>query len=188
MNEGKWLCEYHLTNSSPLFNQKNIWKNPGYTTCMQYSSPSITKYNYPWKVNLASQLFVFLPFYFILAFSSVQSLICVWLFATPWITGLQASLSITNSRSLLRLTSTELVMPSHNLILVSPLPLPPSIFPSMRVFSSESVFRIRWPKYWSFTSASVLPMNIQGWFPLGLTGLISLQSKGLSGIFSNTTV
>ena len=62
----------------------------------------------------------------------------------------------------------------------------PSIFPSIRVFSNESVFLIRWPKYWS--SASVLPMNIQGWFPLGLTGLISLLSKGLSRGFSNTTI
>ena len=69
-----------------------------------------------------------------------------------------------------------------------PLLLLPSIFPSLRVFSNELVLRIRWPKYWSFGSASVLPMNIQGWFPLGLTGLISLQSKGLSRVFSNTTI
>ena len=72
----------------------------------------------------------------------------------------QASLSITNSRSLLKLTSIESVMPSNHLILGHPLLLP-SIFPSIKVFSNESVLLIRWPKYWSFTSASVLPMNIQ---------------------------
>ena len=82
----------------------------------------------------------------------------------------------------------ESVTPSNHLILCRPLLLPSSIFPSIRVFSSESVLHIRRPKYWSFSSASVLPMNIQDWFPLGLTGLISLQSKGLSRVFSNTTV
>ena len=96
----------------------------------------------------------------------------------------QASLSITNSWSLLKLMSISPVMPSNHLILCHPL-LPPSIFPSIRVFSNESVIRIRWPKYWSFSfPASVLPMNIQGWFPLGWTGLISLQHKGLSRVFS----
>ena len=90
--------------------------------------------------------------------------------------------------SLLKFMSIESVMPSNHLILCCPLPLLPSIFPSIRVFSKESVLYIRWPKYWSFNSASVLPMNIQDWFPLGWTGWISLQSKGLSRIFSNTTV
>ena len=76
----------------------------------------------------------------------------------------------------------------HHLILCHPLLLL-SIFPSIRVFSNESVLHIRWPKYWSFSfSISVLPMNIQSWFPLGWTGWISLQSKGLSRVFSNTTV
>ena len=74
----------------------------------------------------------------------------------------------------------------QHLILCCPLLLP-SIFPSIRVFSSESVLHIRWPKYWSFRTSS-LPMSIQGWFPLGLTGLISLQPKGLSRVFSNTTI
>ena len=83
-------------------------------------------------------------------FSSVQSLSCVWLFATPWTAARQASLSITNSRSLLKLMSIESVMPSNHLILCCPLLLPPSIFPSIRVFSNESVLHIRWPKYWSF--------------------------------------
>ena len=119
---------------------------------------------------------------------SVQSLSCVWLFATPWTTACQTSLFITNSQSLLKLMSIESVMPSNHLILYCPLLLLPSIFPSIRVFSNESVLCIRWPMYWSFSSASVLPMNIQDQFPEGLTGLISLQSKGLSRVLPNTTV
>ena len=99
----------------------------------------------------------------------------------------QAFLSFTISHSLLRLMSMESVMPSNHLILCWPILLPPSIFPSIRVFSNESVLHIRWPKYFS-TSASVLRMNIQDWFLLGLTGLISLQSKEFSRVFSNTTV
>ena len=100
---------------------------------------------------------------------------------------LQASLSFTIAHSLLKLMSVKSVTPSNHLILCRPLLLP-SIFPGIRVFSNKSVLHIRWPKYWSFlASASVLPMNIQDWFPLGLTGLISLQSKGLSRVFFNTT-
>ena len=83
--------------------------------------------------------------------SSVQSLSHIWLFATPRIAARQASLSITNSRSSLRLMSIESVMPSNHLILCHPLLLLPSIFPSIRVFSNESAVRIRWPKYWSFS-------------------------------------
>ena len=113
-------------------------------------------------------------FFTIWATSSVQSLCHVWLFATPWTAARQASLSITNSRSLPKLMSIESVMPSKHLILCHPLLLLPSIFPSIKAFSDKSALHIRWPKYWSFTSASVLPVNIQGWFPLGLTGLISL--------------
>ena len=123
-----------------------------------------------------------------LQFSSVQSLSHVQLFATPWKAAHQASLSITSSRSLVKLTSTESVMPSNHLSLCRPLLLSPSIFPSIRFFSKESVLHIRWPKNWISASASVLPMNIQNWFPLGWTGWISLQSKGLSRVFSNTTV
>ena len=92
-----------------------------------------------------------------LQFSSVLSLSRVRLFATPWTAARQASLSITNSRSLLKLMSIESVMPSNHLILCRPLLLP-SIFPSIRVFSKESVLRIRWPKYWSF-SFSISPSN-----------------------------
>ena len=114
--------------------------------------------------------------------SSVQSLSCVRFFAIPWTAACQASLSITNSWSLLRLMSTESVMPSNHLILCHPLVLPPSIFPSIRVFSNESALRIRWPKYWSF-SFSIGPANeYSGLIPLGWTGWISLQSKGLSRV------
>ena len=84
-------------------------------------------------------------------FSSVQLLSCVQLFATPWIAAYQASLSITNSWSLLKLMSVESMMPSNHLILYRPLILPHSIFPSIRVFSNESALRIRWPRYWSFS-------------------------------------
>ena len=89
---------------------------------------------------------------------SVQLLSRVWLFVTPWTTAFQASFSITNSRSLPKLMSTELEMPSKHLILCHSLPLPPSIFPSIRVFSNESVLLTRWPKYWSF-SLSISPSN-----------------------------
>ena len=116
---------------------------------------------------------------------SVQSLSRVQLFVTPWTTACQVSLSITNSWSLPKLMSIEAVMPSNHLILCCPLLLLPSIFPSIRVFSNDSALHIRWPKYWS---SSVLPMNTQDWYSLGWTGWISLQSKGLSRVFSNTTV
>ena len=119
-------------------------------------------------------------------FSSVQSLSRVQLFVTPWTAARQASLSMTNCWSLLKFTSIELVMPSNHLILCRPLLLP-SIFPSIRAFSNESVLHIRWPKYWSF-SFSISHSNTQDLFLLGWTGLVSLQSKGLSRVFSNTTV
>ena len=91
-------------------------------------------------------------------FSSVQSLSRVQLFVTPWTAACQASLSITNSWSLLKLMSIELVMPSNHLILCRPLLLPPLIIPSIRVFSNESVLQIRWLKYWGF-SFSISPSN-----------------------------
>ena len=119
-------------------------------------------------------------------FSSVHSVVSDSV--TPWTAARQASRSITNSQSLLKLMSIQLVMPSNHLILCRPLLLLPSIFPSIRVFSNESVLHIRWPKYWSFSSASVLPMNIQDCFPWGWTGWMSFQSKGLSRVFSNTNV
>ena len=145
---------------------------------------------------------------------------------TPWTAACQTPLSSIISQSLLKFLSTESVMLSNHLILYCPLFLPPSIFPSIRVFSNKSVLLMRWPKYWSFSfsispsneysglisfrmdwldvlavqgtlksplqkhnsKASVLPMNTQDWFPLGWTGWISLQSKRLSRVFSNTTV
>ena len=91
-------------------------------------------------------------------FSSVQLLSCVWLFVTLWTAACQASLSITNSWSPPKPMSTESVMPSNHLILCCPLPLQPSIFPSIRVFSNRSALRIRWPKYWSF-SFNISPSN-----------------------------
>ena len=103
----------------------------------------------------------------------VQSLSRVWLFATPWTAANQASLSITNSWSLPKLMSIESVMPSNHLILCCPLLLPPSIFPSITVFSSESALRIRWPKYWSF-SFSISPSS-------EYSGLISFRMHWLVG-------
>ena len=121
-----------------------------------------------------------------LQFSSVQSLSSVWLFATPQTAAHQASLSITNSRSLLKLMPIEFMMPSNHLILCHLLLLLPSISPIIRVFSNESALHISWPNIG--TSNEYIPMNIQDWFPLWLTGLISLLSKRLPRVFSNTTV
>ena len=135
---------------------------------------------------MAKQLLIFSHFLFLLLVRS--SLSRVWLFATPWITARQASLSITNSWSSLKLMSIELVMPSSHLTLCHPLLLLPLIPPSIRDFSIESTLRMRWPKYWSF-SFSISPSNDhQDWSPSEWTGWISLQSKGLSRVFSNTTV
>ena len=125
---------------------------------------------------------------FSVQFSSVQSLSRVWLFVIPWIAACQASLSITNSQSLLRLMPIESVMPSSYLILCRLLLLLPPIPPSIRVFSSESTLHMRWPKYWNF-SFSISPSNKHpGLISFRMDGCISLQSKGLSRVFSNTTV
>ena len=120
--------------------------------------------------------------------SSVQSLSHVWLFVTPWTAALQASLSITNSQSLSKLMSIESVMPFNHLIFCHPLLLLPSIFPSIRVFQMSHLFSSGGQSIGASASTSVLPMNTQVWSPLGWTGWISLQSKGLSRVFSNTTV
>ena len=109
--------------------------------------------------------------YIFLQFSSVQSLSHVQLFATPWTAAHQASLSISNSWSLLKLMSVKSVMPSNHLILCRPLLLPPSIFCSIRVFSSESALHIRWPEYWSF-SFSIRPFD-------EYSGLISFRMAWL---------
>ena len=118
-------------------------------------------------------------------FGSVQSLSHARLFVTPWTAACQASLSFTISQSLLKLMSIESVMPSNHLILCRPLFLLLSIVPSNSAFSNESALHIRCPKYWSF-SFSISPSNEYSGFPLGLTSLISLQSKELSRIFSIT--
>ena len=123
----------------------------------------------------------------IIHFSSVQSLSCVLLFVIPWIAARQASLSITNSHSSLKFTSIEPVMPSSHLILCHPLLLLTPIPPSIRVFSNESTLHMRWPKYWSF-SFSIIPSKGVPCWSSEWTGWISVQSKGLSKVFSNTTV
>ena len=111
---------------------------------------------------------------------------------TLWTTALQASLSVTVSLSLLKFVSIEQVMPSNHLSLCRPLSSCPQSFPNflkrhgLRVFSSESALRIRWPKYWSFSFSIGPSSECSVKFPLGLTGLISLQSKALSKVFSNT--
>ena len=120
-------------------------------------------------------------------FSSVQLLSHVRLIATPRTAARQASLSITNSQSLLKLTSIELVMSSNHLILCRPLLLTPSILSRIRIFSDESVLCIRWPKYWSF-SFSIRPFNEYSGLISFRMDWISLQSKGLSRVFSNTIV
>ena len=113
-----------------------------------------------------------------LQFSSIQSLSHVQLFVTPWNAAHQASLSITNSRSLLKLMSMELVMPSNHLILCHSLILLPLIFPSIRVFSNESVLCLRWPKYWSF-SFSISPSNeYSGLIPFRMDWLDLLPVQG----------
>ena len=118
---------------------------------------------------------------------SVQLLSRVWLFVTLWTTSHQASLSITNSRSLPKLMSIELVIPSNHLILGHPLLLLPSIFPSIRILSNESALCIRWPKYWSFSFIS-LSNKHAGLISFRMDWLDFLLSRGFSRVFSNTRV
>ena len=117
-----------------------------------------------------------------------QWLSCVQLFATPWTAGHQASLSFTVFQSLFKLMAIESLMPSIRLILCDPHLLLPSVFPNIKVFSNESALLTRWPKYWSF-SFNISPSNeYSGLISFRIdSGLISLQSKGLSRVFSNTT-
>ena len=121
-------------------------------------------------------------------FSTVQSLSCVQLFATPWITACQASLSITNSWSSLKLTSSELVMPSSHLILCRPLSSCPPSLPASESFPMSQLFSRGGQSTGVSALASFLSKKSQGWSPSEWTGWISLQSKGLSRVFSNTTV
>ena len=111
-------------------------------------------------------------------FSSVQLLSPVWLFATPWITARQASLSITNSQSSLRLTSSQSVIPSSHLILCRPLLLLPPIPPSTRVFSNESTLHMRWPKYWSFSFSIIPSKEIPGLISFRIDWLDLLAVQG----------
>ena len=124
---------------------------------------------------------------FIVRLLFVQLLSSIWLFVTPWTAVCQASLSFTISWSLVKLLSIELVTPSNHLVLFCSCLLLPSVFPSIRVFSNESILLASDGQSIA-ASAPVLPMNIQGLFPLRLTGLIYLLSKGLSRVFPNTTV
>ena len=128
------------------------------------------------------------PTKYTVQFSSVQSLSNVQLFETPWTAELQPPLSITKSQTLLKLMSIELVIPSDQLILCHPLLLLASIFLSIKIFPMSQFFTSGGQSIGASASASVLPLNIKDWFPLGLAGLTSFQSKGLSRVFSNTTV
>ena len=121
-------------------------------------------------------------------FNSVQSLSCVWLFVTTWIAARQAALSITNSRSSLRLTSIKSVMPSSHLILCRPLLLLPQSLPASESFPVSQLFAWGAQRTGVSALASFLPKKSQGWSSLEWTGWISLQSKEVSRVFSNTTV
>ena len=125
---------------------------------------------------------------FLIQFNSVQSLSHVQLFTTPWITARQASLSITNSQRLLKLMPIVSVMPSSHFILCRPFSSFPQSFPASGSFLMGQLFVWGGQSIGVSASASVLPTNTQDWSPLGWTGWISLQSKGLSRVFSNTTV
>ena len=140
-----WTCGFQLVVWDTLFSSSSLFHVPGSRKGWGLFFPCK---GLSWKRY----------FYHFIQFSSVQLLSCVRLFVTPWTAARQASLSITNSRSSPKLISMELVMPPNHLILCHPLLLPPSIFPSIRVFSNESVLGIRWPKYWSF-SFSICPSN-----------------------------
>ena len=146
-----------------------------------------------WKTNTHEKLRYTFKLYFSIElkhhqFSSDQWRSRVQLFVTPWTTARQTSLSITNSQSPPKLMSIESVMPSNHLILCRPLLLLPPIPPSIRVFSNESAFHMRWQKYWSF-SFNISPANEHpGLIPFRMDCLISLQFKRISRIFSSTTV
>ena len=167
------LCVCLLSVSSSFLIRTPVWglrihpKNPGSPFSLKHCSSleGVTRL-------LQWEFFISTPGHFIdhISVVVVQSLSCVWLFATPWTTACQASLAFTISQSLLKLMSIELMMPSNHIILCRPLLFLPSIFPSIRVFANESALRIKWPKYWA--SASVLPMNIQGSFRMDWLDLL----------------
>ena len=155
-------------------------------------------YSYPFHLQvsfsfLLTTLLTYEPGQGVLApdlvqFSSAQSFSCVQLFATPWTAAHQASLSITNSQNLLKLMSIESVMPSNHLILCVPFSFCLQSFPASGSFLMSQCFTSGGQSIRVSASESVLPMNTKDWSPLGWTGWISLQSKGFSRVFSNTTV
>ena len=149
-----------------LFTIANIWKHSKYLSTDEWIKCSIS---IQWNIQ----------------FSSVLSLSCVWLFETPWTEARQASLSITNSRSLLKLMSIEPVMPSSHLILCCPLLLLPSIFPSIRILSNELVLHSRWPNNWSFSFNISPSSENSGLIYFRMDYWISLQSKGLKNLLQH---
>ena len=173
MESGQESVPGQLAQSSCAFLHQPLWGgwllNPDHFSC-SFGGSAMSQI---WGVRLSQGVKNRVPLHIILLqlFISVQSLSRVQLFATPWTAVCQASLSITNSQSLLKLMSIESVMPSNNLILCHPLLLPPSIFPSIRIYSNESVPGIRWPKYWSF-SFSISPSS-------EYSGLISFRTDWL---------
>ena len=174
--KGWWLrfLKCH-PGTSPSINQRTVHELIRYPQTISFT---LSLKTLPWK--LSRSLLSTSCLFSLLVGVVVQLLSYVWLFTTPWTTAHQASLSFTISQSLLKLMSTESMIPSNHLILCRPLLLLPSIFQHQGLFqwvsSSHEV-----AKLWSY-------MNIQDWFPLGLTGLISSKSKGLSRVFSNSTV
>ena len=150
-----------------------ISTNPKVIQAKYLTNQNFQKDKRLWFVLIKGSKYIYYPAdtFYLLKNTSVQLLSCVQLFATPWTAGCQASLSITNARSLPKLMSIESVMPSNHLILCRPLLLLPSIFPSIRVFSKESALCIRWPKYWSFSS-NISPANEH-------SGLISFRMDWL---------
>ena len=166
----KWLFHKQKKKKNPRRPLKYFWSNSS------------------WRAPYKQKISVYMV-ELEMVVSSVQSLSSVWLFVTPWTAARQASLSwsLPAPGLYLKLTSIELVIPSNHLIICCPLLLPPSICPSIRGFSSQ-FFASGGQSIGVSASTSVLSMNIQDWLPLGWIGWISLQSKGLSRVFSNTTV
>ena len=186
--ELKW-DRIHFTLSSTCFNLNLLFFSFSQEILEKWSDNHTLRCIAPPKgINVRHCIFFSLKAFDQLVVVVVQSLSCVWLFATPWTAAHQASLSFTISRSLLKFMSIESIMPSNPLIVCHSLLFLPSIFPSISVFSNELALHVRWSNYWRFSFTSVLPMNIQDWFPLGWTGLTSLLSRGFSGVFSDTTV
>ena len=178
----KWLgTNTVLSFLFPIWVNSGSWWWTGRPGMLQFMRPQRIGHNWATELNWWLKNFT-------LCFVVVQSLNHIWLFATSWTAAQQASLSFTISLSLLKLMFIESVMPSNHLILCHPLFLLPSIFPSIRVFSKESALCIRWQKYWSFSFSISTSNDYSEWSPLVLTGLISLQFKGFSRVFSSTTV